>query len=803
MKQIFIFLCAIFICPFKTAYTQGENWRKITEMPNPRYGTGSCVLNGKIYVTGGMYSTESSPGTAEYHSVAMVNSFDPETGVWDTLAPLEAPRCYHQAVALNGKIFALGGARSVFEESTATVEVYDVENNIWEYITDIPDNKFVFGACVLEDQIYVMGGIKSFATRNNPLKSVHKFDPATETWETCADMPTSRSFLTADTISGRIYAIGGGIHKIYEEGIVEAYDPAGDTWVRKANMSDARNYPCSGIVHDRIFVTGGIDRTSPPYQSKTEIYNPFTDNWIIALREDFLPVGISDLSCVTLDKKMYVFGGCLEGPIHWAVPDFLEFDFPVVRSRSDSQLSQNDSLLVEFYEDGIFYIVPEGTPVNKDSILEYQLGERHGEANQMMTIKLDTVPLGSYEIFGIALDGRLDRGSSRFKVNESIVFIPDTAFLYALIDEGVDTNEDGKISYAEAEAVTDLNAYEDNISDMTGIEAFINLGTLECYKNKLTSLDVSNNTALTTLVCWSNNLTSLDVSNNTALFELNCSNNQLTSLKVSTAIHRLHCFANQLTSLDVSDCNALSYVDCRDNSLTSLDVSDNTALQALWCSSNQLSSLDVSNDTALNSLDCSNNLLTSLDVTTNINLDGLYGWSDFDYPGLNCSDNQLTSLDLSNNSVLQVLECSNNLLSSLDISNNAELYFIEIQDMQSISEVCVWESFKTDSVNITFDLTGSPNVYFTPDCSISTGHIKYGNEEFIVYPNPTNTYLIIEADISKMYYIEITTINGQQIFNNVLESTKHQIDLSSFQNGVYFITIRSKDFFTTKKILKL
>jgi Leucine-rich repeat (LRR) protein len=59
--------------------------------------------------------------------------------------------------------------------------------------------------------------------------------------------------------------------------------------------------------------------------------------------------------------------------------------------------------------------------------------------------------------------------------------------------------------------------------------------------NKLTILDVSNNTALIMFGCAENQLTSLDVSNNTALKGLNCSVNRLTSLDVSnnTALHLL------------------------------------------------------------------------------------------------------------------------------------------------------------------------------------------------------------------------------------------------------------------------
>ncbi len=76
------------------------------------------------------------------------------------------------------------------------------------------------------------------------------------------------------------------------------------------------------------------------------------------------------------------------------------------------------------------------------------------------------------------------------------VNIPDAEFLNALIDDGIDTNGDSLISYTEAEAKTCLYVSGKNISDMTGIEAFVNLDTLGCSWNQLTSLDVTNNIAL-------------------------------------------------------------------------------------------------------------------------------------------------------------------------------------------------------------------------------------------------------------------------------------------------------------------
>ena len=81
------------------------------------------------------------------------------------------------------------------------------------------------------------------------------------------------------------------------------------------------------------------------------------------------------------------------------------------------------------------------------------------------------------------------------------VNIPDTVFLYALIDERVDTNGDSLISYAEAKAITyldvsrliideDGNHYrsEELIESLEGIEAFTNIDSLKCIHNRLSNL---------------------------------------------------------------------------------------------------------------------------------------------------------------------------------------------------------------------------------------------------------------------------------------------------------------------------
>ncbi|MBR5513207.1 MAG: leucine-rich repeat domain-containing protein [Ruminococcus sp.] len=253
------------------------------------------------------------------------------------------------------------------------------------------------------------------------------------------------------------------------------------------------------------------------------------------------------------------------------------------------------------------------------------------------------------------------------------------------VKENFDTGGDDVLSAEEIAAVTELNIDACGISDLTGIEYFTDLAFLNCNKNNLTALDVSNNTALQALWCYNNQLTTLDLSNNTALEQLYCTENKLSTLDLSknTELIQLFCSKNQLTSLDVSNNAVLRNIECNENQLTSLDVSNNPALTSLNCSENQLTSLDTNTSTALKFLNCSYNQITSLDVSScpaltrfECNSNQLTSLDTSDCIALNelsCFDNNLTSLDLSSNTALTKLDCSDNNLTSLDVSNNTAL----------------------------------------------------------------------------------------------------------------------------------
>jgi len=215
-----------------------------------------------------------------------------------------------------------------------------------------------------------------------------------------------------------------------------------------------------------------------------------------------------------------------------------------------------------------------------------------------------------------------DAGATFSTSCERFTFIPDINFENKLIALGFDSGSpDGKVLTSNIDTITTIDLYYSNISDLTGIEDFKSLKSLSCMSNKISTVDLSKNIALTYLNIGYNNLTTIDLSNNSNL-------------------ENLGIYYNNLTSLDVSKNANLIYLSCQSNQITSFDLSHNTSLVSLWCSSNKLSSLDLSKNVALISLICSDNkLLTNINLKNGSNTKFPPSSSSIDFsknPALSC-----------------------------------------------------------------------------------------------------------------------------------------------------------------------
>jgi len=283
------------------------------------------------------------------------------------------------------------------------------------------------------------------------------------------------------------------------------------------------------------------------------------------------------------------------------------------------------------------------------------------------------------------------------------VIIPDTAFLVPLLNNpAINTNSDGFIQVTEANSyagMLDLN--NAGISDLTGIEAFLNITSLECAFNQISNVDLSSNTLLTYLSLGANQLINIDLSNNNLLTELVLDGNQLSSLNINNCplLQYLYINGNQITNIDVSSnpnlinvaanlnqisnfngngCNNLLYLGLDDNLLSNIQINNCTLLLELFVNNNQLSNLDVSYHANLEWLECYNNQLSLLNTSNNNMLEVLY-----------CNDNQLSSLNLDQMPNLIELDCSNNNLNYLNIQNGNNNNLATFNAINNPSLTCV------------------------------------------------------------------------------------------------------------------
>ena len=122
-------------------------------------------------------------------------------------------------------------------------------------------------------------------------------------------MPVARGCHTATVVDGKIYVVGGEINDDEGDSVatdcVDMYDPAADSWQQMAAMPTARDSHAAAVVDSKIYVSGGYAASGETVDA-LEAYDPVTDTWttLVSLSQ----VGACHAS-VAVHGKLYVFGG--------------------------------------------------------------------------------------------------------------------------------------------------------------------------------------------------------------------------------------------------------------------------------------------------------------------------------------------------------------------------------------------------------------------------------------------------------------------------------------------------------------
>ncbi|MFI1773831.1 T9SS type A sorting domain-containing protein [Thalassobellus citreus] len=437
-------------------------------------------------------------------------------------------------------------------------------------------------------------------------------------------------------------------------------------------------------------------------------------------------------------------------------------------------------------------------------------------------------------------NGCPDTGGGDVIITPELTYVPDNNFEQALISLGYDTILDDYVTTTNISDVIVLDVSNKDINDLTGIEAFISLTTLNCRKNNLSILDLSNNSSLTYLNCSLNNLINLDLSNNILLTNLIGFYNNLVSLNVKNGnnINFTNFDARYNTNLDCiqvddaaysttnwlkKDDNASYNISCTGNTPELTYVPDNNFEQAL---------ITLGYDTVLDDYVTTTNIssVESLDIS-NKAINDLTGIEAFlSLTTLNCRKNNLSILDLSNNISLTYLNCSLNNINSLDLSNNILLTnFIGFYN--NLVSLNVKNGYNINFTNFDARYNSNLNCIQVDDANYSTTNwlkkddatsynvncggliakssssskkvlndtkqqLKISN--YKIYPNPVKDVLNINLDNGViMQQVLFYNTYGQLIFS----AKSNKIDVSNFTRGIYFLEIETNQGKSNKKII--
>ena len=248
-------------------------WKKAAPFPEPDEELYGVAVNGKVYVIGGWDDGKARGANYEY---------DPATDKWAKKKSMPRP-AHHAALATaNGKIYVMGG--------------------------------FV----VPKDTQVPLGGAWE------PIDDAWEYDPASDSWKSLAPLPSKRGSAFAAEAGGKIYVIGGattvegskdpyftffGPARILSSN--DMYDPTTNKWESRRPMAVPRNHAFGGVVNGKIYVIGG--RTGHAFilsATNTDVveeYNPVADMW--SAPKDRMPTPRSGGAWGTDGRRIYVAGG--------------------------------------------------------------------------------------------------------------------------------------------------------------------------------------------------------------------------------------------------------------------------------------------------------------------------------------------------------------------------------------------------------------------------------------------------------------------------------------------------------------
>lgn len=290
------------------------NWTKGPNIPKPRWEAATAVVDGKVWVFGGWISA-GAVGTQQ------VDVYDVAANKWSTLSKYAPIPHTHSASASDPskhEVYFAGGLFGGYPGTpTNRAWKFNTQTQVWTELPSMPENHSSGGLALVNGKLHYLGGVEDDRETNTDRHLVLDLNNLAAGWKAAPDMPGGRDHFAALELGGKLYAIGGEFgHDIThdQQALVHRFDPASNSWQRLADMPVASSHFESStfVWNGKIVVAGGqVDGWKAT--DTVSLYDPATDKWSTIGK---LPVPLQGPVVQLVGNKLVINGGSKQqGPI--------------------------------------------------------------------------------------------------------------------------------------------------------------------------------------------------------------------------------------------------------------------------------------------------------------------------------------------------------------------------------------------------------------------------------------------------------------------------------------------------------
>jgi len=260
--------------------TRAQRWCSMPAFPSSTFFNFACaVLKSRLYMVGGFASLSSmSPSVSVY---------DFSTNTWHKVAAMQQTREAFACGVVNGQIYVAGGlCRQPLHASNPrinTAEVYIPELNIWRSIANMKEGRSCCASAVVGDKLFVIGGYGT----ESILRTVEMYDPVIDNWETRCEMFGTWIIAGCAAIGHYIYVVGSNMLDMDSQELA-VYDTHKDVWELQGSIplsSLVIGLKCSlwgcavAAIEGMLYVVGGASSYDGGGLNLCLMYDPETAIW--------------------------------------------------------------------------------------------------------------------------------------------------------------------------------------------------------------------------------------------------------------------------------------------------------------------------------------------------------------------------------------------------------------------------------------------------------------------------------------------------------------------------------------------